>query len=877
MKPQGLNYFFLQSLLLTTSVVFTIKPVHVVALPIIVAQIPASKQQLLSKNTPIREIQSLNQIEHPLSDAQKLVQSTTPTGQTEVIPVTGVKVNSTDKGLEVILETGVKSDRLQVTPKTEANSYIADIPNAQLRLANGESFRQSKPAAGIAEITVSNVDANNIRLTVTAETGVPTVELFDSDEGLVFGVTSTATTGQQPATSPQQTKPQDNPAIELQVTAPPDTYRVPDNSTGTRTNTPNRDVPQTINVIPRQVIEDQGANRLADALRNAGVIPDVSGQSDNVTIRGFDFYGQNGLKNGLADQTIGTAYGSDVANIERIEVLKGPASVLYGSQQPGGIFNIITKQPLSEPYYSIGGKVGSRSLYESSLDLSGPLTNDKKLLYRLNTDYENSRGFVDNTYTERIFVAPVISWQLGTNTKFTIEGEYLSTRRPNLFGSSLPIKGTLLPNPNGKIPPNTYLGDPTVDKTIQTEGRIGYNLEHKFSENWSLYNSFRYAFNQIFGTAVNPGSSLRADNRTINRSFFVYQPYTAGTYAQDTHVVGKFKTFGIEHQLLVGVDGYHFINAPSEYKLYSFPSIDVYNPIYGYTPGSLIATGSSKTILNQLGVYIQDQLVLADNLKLVIGGREDYEQTKSLSFSQTGQTTASDNSQFAFSPRVGIVYQPIQPISLYASYSRSFQPSYSRDFYNRPFEPTRATQYEVGVKTDLLDNKLSATLALYQLTQTNIGTADLDHPGFSVQIGEARSRGVEFFVTGELAPGWNIIGSYNYTDAQITRDNNGQAGKLLPNAPFNSASIWTNYIFPNGDLKGFGGGLGVFFVGDRFRDTTNTSIEPSFVRTDAALYYRRNNWQAALNFKNLFDVLYYESGTYRGEPFGAELSLKWQF
>jgi iron complex outermembrane receptor protein len=875
MKPQGLNYFFLQSLLLTTSVVFTIKPVHVVALPIIVAQIPASKQQLLSKNTPIREIQSLNQIEHPLTDAQKLVQSTTPTGQTEVIPVTGVKVNSTDKGLEVILETGVKSDRLQVTPKTEANSYIADIPNAQLRLANGESFRQSKPAAGIAEITVSNVDANNIRLTVTAETGVPTVELFDSDEGLVFGVTSTATTGQQPTTSPQQTKPQDNPAIELQVTAPPDTYRVPDNSTGARTNTPNRDVPQTINVIPRQVIEDQGANRIADALRNAGVKPDFSGENDYFTIRGFDFYGQNALKNGLFDRVVGTAAGSSVANIERIELLKGPASVLYGSQQPGGIFNIITKQPLSEPYYSIGGKVGSRSLYESSIDLSGPLTTDKKLLYRFNAEYENSAGFVDNTYAERIFVAPVISWQLGRNTKFTIEGEYLNTRRPNLFGSSLPAKGTLLPNPNGKIPPNTYLGDPTIDETTKTEGRIGYNFEHNFSENWSLYNSFRYAFNQIFSKAVNP-RSLQADNRTFSRVFYDYQPYTGGTYSQDTHVVGKFKTFGMEHQLLFGVDAYHFINAPSVFSVYNFPSIDVYNPVYGRTVGSLVSINSTKTIINQLGFYIQDQLTLADNLKLVLGGREDYAQTRFLRFSPT--TSASDNSQFAFSPRVGIVYQPIQPISLYASYSRSFEPSYGSDFNRKPFEPTRGTQYEVGVKTDLFNDKLSATLALYQLTQTNLGAADPDHPGFSVQIGEARSRGVEFFVTGELAPGWNIIGSYNYTDPRITRTNYyGQVGNLLPNAPFNSASIWTNYIFPNGDLKGFGGGLGVFFVGDRFGDFANTYKSPSFVRTDAALYYRRNNWQAALNFKNLFDVLYYESGTYRGEPFGAELSLKWQF
>lgn len=235
-------------------------------------------------------------------------------------------------------------------------------------------------------------------------------------------------------------------------------------------------------------------------------------------------------------------------------------------------------------------------------------------------------------------------------------------------------------------------------------------------------------------------------------------------------------------------------------------------------------------------------------------------------------------------PRFGIVYQPIKPISLYASYSRSFQPFTGTDFKGNLFEPTRGTQYEVGVKTDLLNNKLSTTLALYQLTESNIATADPDpaHVGYSIQIGEQRSRGVELFVTGELAPGWNVIGSYNYTDPRVTRDNTYKVGNLLVNTPFNSVSLWTTYIVPNGRLKGFGGGVSVFYIGDREGDLQNSLKLPSYVRIDAALYYRNNNYQAALNFKNLFDVLYFDASggssyVFRGEPFGVELSLKWQF
>lgn len=258
-------------------------------------------------------------------------------------------------------------------------------------------------------------------------------------------------------------------------------------------------MPQTVESIPRQVIEDQADKRVGDVLRNLGIgqNEEPSRLGETVIIRGFNVEASNSLRDGLRDNLsslIGTPFQNDLANIERIEVLKGPASVLYGNGSPGGVYNLITKQPLSTPYYSIEGNVGSYSLYKSSIDFTGPITPDKKLLYRLNADYENSGSYINYAYAERAFFAPVISWQPSQDTKLSISGEYLNSRQLEFNPIGLPAKGTVLPNPNGKISPNTYLGDPTQDKVKVTEGRIGYNFEHSFSDQWSLYNSVRYAF-----------------------------------------------------------------------------------------------------------------------------------------------------------------------------------------------------------------------------------------------------------------------------------------------------------------------------------------------------------------------------------------------
>ncbi|MEH2389931.1 MAG: TonB-dependent siderophore receptor [Nostoc sp.] len=775
---------------------------------------------------------------------------------------------------ELILVTA-NSLKLQVLPKTEGNSYIANIPNAKLQLRSGD-FRQSKPVAGIALITVANVDANTLRVTVTGEAFAPAVELFDSTkEGLVFGVTRTA---RQPTPTPEQQSIQEKqPPIELEVTAPPDTgYRIPDTSVGTRTDTPLRDIPQSIDVIPRQVLEDQGTTRIGEVLKDYGILQGAAPprSSDEFIIRGFDTI--NTLRNGLKDNLNRSINGASTPNIERIEILRGPTSVLYGQGDPGGTVNIITKKPLSQPYYSIAFDVGSYSFYQPSIDFSGPLTSDGTLLYRLNAAYSNSGSFIDFFNPTRTFVSPVITWHPNSKTTLTLEGEYQDSRI--IFDPGLPAQGTVLPNSNGEISRSRFIGEPTDFSDRQT-GRIGYTFEHRLNDDWVLRNALQITLLRYEQQSTTP-VSLLPDNRTLQRRTQIFlEPVVWNNYLLDTNIIGKFQTGSIQHQLLFGLDLYRDIQATFNSTLNSIGSINLFNPIYGQPLGTVNIQINRKTKNDALGIYAQDQVTLAENLKLILSGRIDFLDNNVTNVITSQETSQSDS---AFSPRIGLVYQPIKSVSLYSSFGQSFSQNIGTAFDGSAFKPSRETQYEVGVKTDFLNGKLSSTLALYQLTLSNVVTPDLVNRTFDVQTGEQRSRGIELNVTGEILPGWNVIAYYAYNDAQITSDNLYKIGNRVALAPDHVASLWTTYTLPKGSLQGLGFGLGLSYVGEREGDLDNSFQLPSYFRTDAGVYYRKNNLQVGVNLNNLFDVRYFESArndlqVYAGEPFTATATVRYEF
>ncbi|WP_138503472.1 TonB-dependent receptor [Nostoc sp. PA-18-2419] len=823
--------------------------------------------QTVEKN--ISNISSIREIKLPLTTAQMLVQSPV----SEIVQVTDVKANPTNKGVEVILQTS-KGQELQLVNRSAGDNFIVDVPNAQLRLPSGEAFtfRSDKPIAGITQITVTNFNANTIRVTVTGETLAPQVELYDSpNEGLIFSVASTAPRAQQPQPQQNQTQPSqsstsgDEP-IELVVTGEQDGYNVPDASTATRTDTPLRDIPQSIQVVPQQVLKDQQVIQASEALRNvSGVqqsIPSGGSAEDIFSIRGFE---QNvNLRDGFRDVDQKLV---ETANLERIEVLKGPASVLYGNVDPGGAINFVTKQPLRDPFYSFGVQAGSFGLVRPTADLSGPLNPERTLLYRLNAVYQHGGYFRDlDQEIERYFVSPVLNWKIDEHTNLTLEFEHLDEKRP--LDDGLIAFGRGVAN----IPFDRILNE-RDDNFSRTQDTVGYRLEHNLSEDLKLRSRFRFTVSDSRYRSASAGS-LNEQTGELSRNWADI-PVNFKNYLLQNDLIGKFSTGRVKHTLLFGVDLERTTNNIN-YHVDAAPSINIFNPIYGTVPrpyqDQLPVVYAINNQTNFLGIFLQDQVTVTDNLKLLLGGRFDL----------VDQKSTSDQQDDAFTPRVGIVYQPIQPISLYASFSKSFQPNSGTLVDGSLLPAERGTQYEVGVKGEFLNNKLTLTLAAYEITKSNVATTDPNNTNFVIPVGEQRSRGIELDIAGEILPGWNIIASYANTDAKVTKSNDGQQGNQLYNVPYNAASLWTTYELQTGSLQGLGFGLGLFYVGDRQGDLANDFKVDSYLRTDASVFYRRNKLSLGLNFKNLFNVDYIEASRTRttvnpGAPFTVQGTVSWEF
>jgi iron complex outermembrane recepter protein len=792
------------------------------------------------------------------------------------VQVTGVQVTTTDVGVEITLETST----LLETPPTSivGNALIADIPNAVLALPEGNEFQAANPVEGIALVSVTSLPGDRVRVAITGTNAPPTVNLSVESTGLVLAATPGAETAD----------PEED-AIQVVVTGEQDQGYTPSaTTTATRTDTPLRDIPQSIQVIPQQVLEDQQVIQLREAARNvSGVIEgsNFGNSGDAFLIRGF--LSNNILLDGIELGTFNLGTNSsfrETANIERVEVLKGPASVLYGTLEPGGIINVVTEQPLPFPFYEVEFQAGNFELLRPSIDLSGPLNSDGTALYRLNAVYQTADDFREfDQGIERVFVAPVLSFAITENTDLTLNFEYLYDERP--FDRGLAAIGDDIAD----IPFDRILGEPD-DVNIRNQYVAGYRLEHRFSESWELLNVFRYIATERTTRAFQNRGDLNEETGDLARDVTDQNGVIEG-YALQTNLVGEFSTGSIEHQLLLGIDLSSETNDFDNRSALEPSIINIFDPDYGASrPSRSELENENQSLfggtLQALGLYLQDQITLTDNLKLLIGGRFDIvEQDSFFTSVSAGDilTDTTDQQQDeAFSPRIGIVYQPIEPLSLYASFSRSFAPNFGTTVAGDILEPTRGTQYEIGVRGEFFEDRLTTNLAAYYLTKSNIAATDPDNPDFSIATGEQRSQGVELDVIGEILPGWNVIASYAYTDAEITEDEGSALeGNRLAGVPEHAASLWSTYEIQSGDLQGLGFGLGLFFVGDR-RDLENSFSVPSYLRTDASLFYRRDNWRAGINFRNLFDIDYIESVDNRaritpGAPFTILGSISVEF
>jgi iron complex outermembrane receptor protein len=768
--------------------------------------------------------------------------------------VTGVNLKPTEKGLELELENNSPTP-LQPLIYPQDNLLIIELTDALLDIPGGE-FKQEYPSPQIAAIAVVQGENNLVRITVTGiDKKIPEVQINSSGQTLVLSLTSEAIASAISTDSEAEIE-----VVATQEAQEESTYVVPDVTTGTRTDTPIMDIPQSIQVVPQQVIRDQAAISVREALRNVSGVTLSStsgGRGESFIMRGFN---AAQFTNGIRDDFYSSRTRTDLGNIERIEVLKGPASVLFGQAEPAGIINFITKQPLLEPYYNFDFIAGSYNFYRPTIDISGPLNDSKTLAYRLNIAYENAESFRDLVRTERILIAPTLAWQISPDTKLSFEYTYLYDQRPVDRGLVV-LSDNQIPD----IPIGRYLGDPTIQEQF-TEQRSTLYFNHKFNQNLSLRSIFRYTYANEGG----PGCTLQIfggsdDDRNFPVSECIgNQDYETWTWQND--LIGKFDTGSVKHTLLFGSE-YSRQSNFYEGAFRSAGTIDIFDPNYDFIFGEFDPPGLGNNKVTSFGIYLQDQIKLLENLILVVGGRFDTYEDKG-QFDGVPYVTNAD----AFSPRVGLVYQPIPEVSLYTNFSQSFTPVFGTNINGDPFEPQRGTGYEIGVKTELLGGRLLSTFALYDITLSNIPTEDPDNPSFSIQVGSQRSQGIEFDIAGEILPGWKIIASYGLTNAEIAKDNTFPSGNRLNNVPTNTASLWTTYTIQEGNFQGLGFGTGFFYVSNRAGDLANSFYVPSYALVDAAIYYQKEKFRAALNFKNIFGTRYFDASQSRtsvspGAPF----------
>lgn len=672
-------------------------------------------------------------------------------------------------------------------------------------------------------------------------------------------------------------------------------YVVDESSSATRIPVPIEETPRAVQVVTRQVLDDQKVIRFSEALRNVSGVSQATtqgGQGGTFMIRGFAS-DLNVFKNGFRDDsTFGSRAQRDVINIESIDVVKGPPSYLYGRSDPGGVINQITKAPLKERYYSTEMIIGSYGLYRPQFDIGGPLNASKTLTYRFNGMYESAGSYRDGVYTNRIFLAPTIGWEAGSRTTFRFEGEYFFDKSPIDRGLVAISRGV------APIPITSFLGDPTRKSEVQ-HGKATLIMEHWFNDMFKWRSAFRAAVTKS-GYSSLEGMGLLDPNGTFLLGRFEI-PTTVQSHYLQNELHGVFSTGSIKHKTIIGIELGREVSSAVQFDdgfggLGS--TINIFNTnIRSFINEPLTKTFDTKQVNNVLGGYFGDHISLLENLHVHAGGRLDlFEQNLNDRFNSTSDSQTNR----AFSPSVGIAYLPWKPITLYANYTESFAPQTAgaRSATNSIFDPERGKALEGGVKLQAFDNRLRANIAVFDIRKKNVLTPD-PNAGFlfSVQTGAQRSKGIEFDIAGKILPGWDIIANYAYIDARITQDNVFALGSRVPNSALHQGSLWTTYFFQEGVVKGFGAGVGMYAQGKRngiFQCQDPTSCQDPFdlegyVRMDAALYYRKQeifdktNVLAALNFTNVLGQRYFTGAQnfreiiYTGAPFTVIGSLKFEF
>ena len=694
------------------------------------------------------------------------------------------------------------------------------------------------------------------------------------------------------------------PAPQESAWGPAATIAARQSATGTKTDTPIQKVPQSISVVTAEEMALHQPKSVKEALSyTPGVAVGTRGASntyDYLIIRGFaaDGQSQNNYLNGLKMQ--GNFYNDAVIDpymLERAEIMRGPVSVLYGKSSPGGLLNMVSKRPTTEPLKEIQFKAGTDSLFQTGFDFSDALDDDGVYSYRLTGIARSANAQQKGAEEQRYAIAPAFTWRPDDKTNFTFLSYFQNEPETGYYGW-LPKEGTVEPLPNGKRLPTDFNEGAKNNTYSRNEKMVGYSFDHEFNDTFTVRQNLRFAQNKVsqksvygYGMCSDPlytkdDDALKASpclsipqsewNHTLTRQY-VIDNEKLENFSVDTQLQSKFATGSVEHTLLTGVDFMRMRNDIDSWFGYagSVAPSDIYNLDrsdfdFGAHPDP---SGPYRVLLKQkqTGLYVQDQAQW-DKVLVTLGGRYDWADQSSFN-RDYGNKSERDDKEFTW--RGGVNYLFDNGVTPYFSYSESFEPASLTDANGDLFAPSKGKQYEVGVKYVPEDRPIVLTGALYQLTKTNNLMADPNNPNFSIEGGEIRARGVELEAKAALSASVNVVGSYTYTDAEYTTDTTYK-GNTPAQVPKHMASLWADYTFFDGPLSGLTLGTGGRYTGSSYGDPANSFKVGSYTVVDALVRYDlarvgMAGSNVALHVNNLFDREYVAScfNTY-GCFWGAE-------
>lgn len=778
----------------------------------------------------------------------------------------------------------------------EQRVYDFDIPARPIRQAMNDIGRVARLAVVFEETRAASATGRPVRGAMTA---AQAISILLAGSGLQYRFTNANTvTIFAPAGASAIGAAADGSTLLQPIViqnggetgwGPVDGYVASVSASATKTDTPLVETPQSISVVTRDQIEAQGARRLEEALTyTPGVTTGSYGsnpEQDYVFQRGFQVpFLIDGARQ-YRDYIVGAQVGVEPYGYERIDVLRGPSSVLYGQMAPGGAVNLVSKRPTAGPLREMEITAGYPGRAQAAFDFGGPVDANGEFLYRVTGLGRVADGQMDFQSDDRAFIAPVLTWQPTDDTSLTVFGQF-QRDRDALRPVALPPSGTLYPSAYGRIPRDRFLGEPDFDSFKRDQISVGYEFSHRFNEAWSVRQNLRYIHvDQTENvTLVDFNGSFALDGRTVDRWGW-HDVNKIGTLGIDNQILGEFDTGPVSHKALFGLD-YSRTRSDWFFSEAEMNTIDAFDPVYGSPVGPLVPGISELKKATQVGLYAQDQIAF-ERWRLTLGGRYDWARGSTEDRLWDAGTTIQEDD--AFTGRVGLTYLFDNGLAPYFSYSTSFEPEIGLDSSGNPFEPSTAQQYEVGVKYQPEGGDSFIALSAFDLTKQNILTRDPDAVGWGqIQTGEARVRGIEMEAKVRITHSLDFIGAYTFMDSEITKSNDGNQGKPLFMTPRHQLALWTNYRFENGPLAGLGLGAGLRYRG-RMWGSSNEIEVPSNTLVDASVTYdfgkAKPEWDGlrlTVAARNLFDKDYISTcsnweGCFYGEgrTVNATLKYKW--